>query len=312
MPTQMPVKKIRKEPPAIKVSGDPELFIARIEKSGTKNRKRIIPVCGLVGGTKEAPIPIPGLGLKGFMMQEDGAALEFNFPPASDSAHFSHFVGSSLDYIAEYLKTKELAIVPNKCSHEFSQEDLDKFPQAQIVGCSPDLDAYTREQRTGMNTDMFGRERFAAGHFHISFPNTHDIPSHVVARMLDLHMTLPYLALDKQGNRRKHYGLAGLYRDTKYPDGSTGIEYRTMSNFWIFSNDHRQALCSAIMSIIYDMNQDIDAAAKLFDMTPWADVKRAIDTENLIDAKKLWQDANQYARTVYGRSYLTFQEEAKK
>lgn len=296
--------------PGIRVSGDPELFIAKVEKSGTRNRKHIIPVCGLVGGTKENPIPIPGCGSKGFMMQEDGVALEFNFPPAEDSAHFAHYVDAALQGLSHYLKEKSLDIVPNKCAHEFSVEDLDS-PQASIVGCSPDIDAYTREQRTGMNTGMFGRERFTAGHFHISFPNPHNIPTHIVARFLDLHMTLPYLALDKQGNRRKHYGLAGLYRDTKYPDGSTGIEYRTMSNFWIFNPDYRIFLSQAIISIISDMNRDIDATAKLFDLTPWGDVKRAIDNENIVEAKKLHAEAAQFAGFIYGRKYLSFQEAVK-
>lgn len=306
MPTQQASKRVKKEP-GIRISGDPELFIARIDKAGARNRKKVVPVCGLIGGTKEAPIPIPGTGFKGFMMQEDGVALEINFPAASDSVHFAHYVGLALAGLETVLTPLGLAVVPGKCSHEFTLEELAPYSQAKIVGCSPDTDAYTRLPRSGMNTDMFGLERYAAGHFHISFPNPYDIPPYIVARMIDLHVTLAYLALDKQGNRRKHYGLAGLYRPTKYPDGSTGIEYRTMSNFWVFSQDYRTQLSSAIINLITDMNSDIDAVAKLFDMTPWQDVKHAIDTENIADAQKLWAPASDFVANTFGRRYVAFQ-----
>lgn len=311
MPIGTAIKKPEiKEQQVVRISGDPELFVAQVT-SGTRNRKKVVPICGRVGGTKEAPIPIPGVVSKGFMMQEDGVALEINFPPAADSAHFAHYVALAMSGVEGFLATQELAVVPGKCSHEFTLEELAPYPQAKVVGCSPDTDAYTRLPRNGMNTDMFGLERFTAGHFHISFPNPHDIPPYIVARMIDLHVTLPYLAVDKQGNRRKFYGLAGLYRPTKYPDGSTGIEYRTMSNFWLFDNSHRTYLSAAIINMISDMNSDIDAVAKLFDMTPWADVKRAIDNENVADAQKLWQPASDFVFNTFGRRYTAFQGAAK-
>ena len=52
---------------------DPELFLY------SEDYFKFVPVCGLVGGTKDEPIPI-NLENDGFTLQEDNVALEFTIP----------------------------------------------------------------------------------------------------------------------------------------------------------------------------------------------------------------------------------------
>ena len=54
----------------ISIGSDPEVFISF--------KNKIVPSFDLIKGTKNAPRP---LAKKGFFVQEDNVALEFNIPP---------------------------------------------------------------------------------------------------------------------------------------------------------------------------------------------------------------------------------------
>jgi len=49
--------------------------------------------------------------------------------------------------------------------------------------------------------------------------------------MMDLYLGVPSVLMDKGELRKQLYGKAGAYRMKPY-----GVEYRTLSNFWIFSD----------------------------------------------------------------------------
>ena len=66
------------------VGADPELFLRR--KDGTPQSSE-----GLVGGSKDEPLAIPGLA-DGFAVQEDNVTVEFNIPPAQTSTEFSNSI----------------------------------------------------------------------------------------------------------------------------------------------------------------------------------------------------------------------------
>ena len=50
--------------------------------------------------------------------------------------------------------------------------------------------------------------------------------------MCDILLGLPSVLLDPDERRKQLYGKAGAMRFKKY-----GAEYRTLSNFWLFSDD---------------------------------------------------------------------------
>jgi len=72
--------------------------------------------------------------------------------------------------------------------------------------------------------------RSAGGHIHVET----SLDKAAVIRAMDLFLGVPSLILDSKGGmRRQLYGKAGAYRPKSY-----GVEYRTLSNFWIFKTIH--------------------------------------------------------------------------
>jgi len=95
---------------------------------------------------------------------------------------------------------------------------------AEEIGCDPDYrDGRMREP---ISTPDIGHYRYAGGHIH--FDGHKDLPADIAARVCDVLLGAPLVAMgEKQEGRRTVYGLNGLYRPKSY-----GIEYRTLSNFW--------------------------------------------------------------------------------
>lgn len=70
--------------------------------------------------------------------------------------------------------------------------------------------------------------RSAGGHVHVE--TTKD--QLAVIRAMDLFLGVPSVLMDNGEMRKKLYGKAGAFRGKSY-----GVEYRTLSNFWIFKNE---------------------------------------------------------------------------
>lgn len=70
------------------------------------------------------------------------------------------------------------------------------------------------------------------GHIHIGYDD-HDIETSLeIIKAMDLFLGVPSILLDEDKERRKLYGNAGCFRIKPY-----GVEYRTLSNFWIASEE---------------------------------------------------------------------------
>jgi hypothetical protein len=97
-------------------------------------------------------------------------------------------------------------------------------PLAHVFGCEPDYNAWT-EKENKKPRPPHEHMRSAGGHIHVE---TNKNPFHV-AKMMDLHLGVPSVVMDEGEDRRKMYGGMGSCRVKPY-----GVEYRTLSNFWIF------------------------------------------------------------------------------
>lgn len=208
----------------LKVGTDCELFVAR--------NGEVIPIIGLLGGTKDAPIPV--LGGQGFAVQEDNVLAEFNVPPADNEKEFAENVGKMMGYLNHWAKEKDLNLIV-KASHNFPLEKL-QHPQALTFGCEPDFDVWMRRPnpKPVCPKEMQGL-RTAGGHIHVSFtedgnpeysPQIEDIE--VLVRMMDFYLGAPSYFMDQDRDRTKLYGKPGAFRFKDY-----GFEYRTLSNFWL-------------------------------------------------------------------------------
>jgi hypothetical protein len=129
------------------IGSDPEMFLY------SESLSKYIPVCGLVGGTKEEPLPITD---KGHAIQEDNVAIEFCIPPCKTVDEFVDNINFVKEYIDDtILKPKGLI---SKCvaSAIFDENDL-LSPQAAHFGCTPSYNAWTVETMNVERSNPFLR-----------------------------------------------------------------------------------------------------------------------------------------------------------
>ena len=210
------------------LGADPEFFV----HSG----QRFISAIGLIPGSKYDPEPIPC----GSAIQVDNVACEFNTVPATCAQSFSDNVASPLSYIEDLLKAQNY-MLSREAYTVFDNDQLDN-DEARMAGCEPDFCAYTQEMNTP--PDYGNRnDRSVAGHVHIGV-TLEDGEELALVKALDLFVTIPGLHCESN-QRRQLYGKAGCYRPKEY-----GLEYRTPSNFWIFSDARRHWMFNQVEQAI--------------------------------------------------------------
>jgi len=227
----------------IKVGADPEVGIYNTAKG------IVVPGCGKIPGTKAKPHPVPNskIGLK---IQEDGVSLEYNFDPVP----VKDFYRRALDAAAGVRKMVSALFGPDYDwwigdGHTFDMKQLLPHPQAMCFGCDPDYLAHRRgEMRMPLDANDLGGNRFFAGHIHIGYDRKSClVPDWAIVQGMEAlaYTHLACLGYDDQPNRRKYYGIPGLFRPKSY-----GLEYRTPSNFWVHQPQHVSTLISTAEHII--------------------------------------------------------------
>lgn len=239
------------------LGADPEVFMG---KDG-----QFVSAHDAVPGNKLKPYPVE----KG-AVQVDGMALEFNIDPASSYEQFQQ----NLDVVQQQLKGM---IGDNEfldsCSVHFEEDFLDTVPPENLVlGCEADFNGYTLSETPKPNEKALTRT--AGGHVHIGGFNCNDPfnENHFnhcarLARILDETLGVYSVLWDKDDDRRSMYGQAGCFRPKTY-----GMEYRTLSNSWIFKPH--------LVKFVFDST--VEAIEKMFDKSyePNKLVRDIINTSN--------------------------------
>lgn len=238
---------------------DPEVFMMNMNKE-------LVSVIGKVDGNKWNPLQVASLP-KGFTLQQDNVSLEFGIPPAASREEFVH-----------YIQTVKAAGLEHLKGLSFSRASCAVFPEAEmqtaeahVFGCEPDYNAWTRRKNPSPKPPH-PLMRSAGGHVHIETT----LPKREVVKAMDLYACLVSLFRDPHGvARRQMYGKPGAYRPKPY-----GVEYRSLSNFWIFSKP--------LISWVWD------SSAKALEFvekggTVSVDVKHAIENNDKQAAKRLLQ-----------------------
>lgn len=186
---------------------------------------------GLIGGSKEAPRKTE----HGYV-QEDNVLAEFNVNPAKTE---KEFVQNTLDILGDLrslIQPLDLS-VDIRASGIFEDSQLDHY-LARLAGCDPDYDAWALQENEAPDLEVTGL-RSCGGHLHIAFERAkNDVMSRPhLARILDLVAGVPSIIADTDTERRRLYGKAGAHRMkfTQNGDPYDGVEYRTLSNFWLAS-----------------------------------------------------------------------------
>lgn len=263
------------------IGADPEMMVRSLATG------LLVPICDKVGGTKDQPLPFTnnkGQALEGFKYQEDNVAFEVNIPPCATSRDFTYCIQRVLDLSNNLLAEKGLKLEYNRSAHRFAATDL-LSPKAQTIGCDPDMCAYGGKDDAPIAREPFdikdlGTWRFAGGHIHFGYDMELDVPPHVVVRLIDACVYLPIISKDKQKARRTKYGLAGLYRVKPY-----GVEYRTMSNFWLRDVSVVSQRCFNLMK---DLHNHIELLHDFYRELPCDEVQACINNGGA-GSKTLWR-----------------------
>lgn len=199
----------------MRLGSDPEVFL--VDKKGKPTA-----ICGMIGADKWNPLQVEGMQ-EGFTFQEDNVALEFGIPPASSAEEFISHIKSVQEAFLK--RNKEFQF--SKLSCIIFPKDQLQSPGAKIFGCEPDYNAWTGERNPKPNPRNKAM-RSAGGHVHVET----ELDRRSVVKAMDLCLGVPSVLMDEQSDRKKLYGKAGACREKSY-----GVEYRTLSNFWIFHDD---------------------------------------------------------------------------
>lgn len=239
------------------IGADPEVFV--------QDKGKFISAHNLVEGTKEQPFVV-----NNGAVQVDGLALEFNIDPASDFKTFYGNMESVKNTLSNMIGDKEFL---NKVSVEFDEDFIKNIPEFNLMlGCESDYNGWTGEENIPPDGDNLMRT--AGGHVHIGgffsddpFSKEHFYTCAKMSRILDYTLGVYSILWDKDDKRREMYGQAGCFRPKKY-----GMEYRTMSNKWIFD----KKLCK----FVYD---SVERAITLMfnnDFNPDEEVRKIINTSD--------------------------------
>ena len=245
------------------IGADPEIFVGDAIKARS--------IIDKVGGTKEMPMPLP-LG-KGFAVQEDNVALEFNIPASDSREAFVNNISAAMEFLESMVNSLYDYKFVKSSAISFDAEEL-ADPRSWVFGCEPDFNAWDgKKNPRPAATDP--NLRSAGGHVHVGYKLNKEQKMELI-RFMDLYLGVPSVLMDEGELRKQLYGKAGAYRDKSY-----GVEYRTLSNYWVFDKKliewvHRQtekALDAVLKGLSIKEEQDLilsaindnnkDAAAQL-------------------------------------------------
>jgi len=209
---------------AFSVGTDSEMFCMK------DNEFVAVQNCG-IKGTKKAPQWLSNGG----NVQRDNVAVEFATAPARSKMEFIQSVGSTLQEVIKVLPANvSINIIP---SADFPRGQLN-HEECKQFACDPDRNAWTLKENEKPEGAEDGVLRSAAAHLHVGYVEgskytflRSERGKIMFIRTLDLFPGMVSTVLDSSEAaiaRKKLYGKAGCYRATDY-----GVEYRTMSNFWI-------------------------------------------------------------------------------
>lgn len=223
----------------ITVGSDPEFFI--------KNKKgKLISSIGIIEGTKHDPKKLPLLG-DGFAIQTDNVLGEFNIPYATNSHEAMQNIAIMKAYIAGFLADKDL-LPEYMASGVYTKDQLNSL-EAKMFGCCPDYNVWTEsvnESPEGAKTNL----RSAGVHFHVGYDDQNETASLNIIKALDLFLGVPSVLIDPDTRRRELYGKAGCFRFTPF-----GIEYRSMSGFFISDNNLTEWCFNQVFKAIEYLNE---------------------------------------------------------
>lgn len=220
----------------VTLGADPEIFLR--DKSG-----RLIASEEVITGKEIAADPLADKRA-GYSagIARDGIQVEFH-PQARTCRQEVSLALSAAMQTLERLAAEKGARMDFTSVIEVSEEDFAVIPpHAKELGCGRSFNVWDPTASVGVDGQTY-RIRSAAGHVHLGLQNMQSMAfdpespngrhEHIpqLVKLLDLIVGNTCVLIDRDplaAKRRETYGRAGEYRTTSY-----GMEYRTLSNFWL-------------------------------------------------------------------------------
>lgn len=200
-----------------KIGTDPEFFVK-------KNGFVLTSQEAHIEGNKDSPFKIN----EDVSIQRDNVTAELSISPSSSASEFSSSIVSAIDSVESLYGIQLMSYG----SYKFDPEKLSNIPEAMTFGCSTEFSAYTGRPIRSCGVPEDGL-RSAGGHIHVSYsPKVDEEFNREIVKAMDIFLGVPSVLIDRDNQRRKIYGAAGSYRDKDY-----GLEYRSLSNFWLSSEE---------------------------------------------------------------------------
>ena len=288
------------------IGADPEFFIMSIKGKKIIESNKILPKGGLLLSLDKSRCTI------------DGVQAEINPSPRGCRQGAGEEYKRIFNKLALALSEKKVTMCLKSMIH-FTQEELDELSDdSKKFGCAPSINYYTnKESVITANPDVYGH-RSAGGHIHLGanedsklFLCIREKPK-LIIRLLDLVLGNTCVMLDRDPNqkeRRTVYGRAGEYRLPTH-----GIEYRTLSNFWI-KNYHlmdmvygfaRLGLCIAYNIFEDERNYPKTKSSfrEVLKASNKKDVQKAINNNDFDLAKRNWDEIKHILVSMIPSTYF--------
>lgn len=198
---------------------DPEFFF---EKEGE----------GVIGAEKVIGDKLESGSGANFVL--DGVQIELNPPPFHCRESGANLIAHAFRKLREHLATRQNIKATFTTCINLSKGELDSLSEkAKLLGCAPSLNRADAKAAVTVN-GATSLSRSAGGHIHMGISHSKLAAPGNRERLVDLLDVLlgnTCVLIDRDPNaaeRRKIYGRAGEYRLPAH-----GLEYRTLSNFWL-------------------------------------------------------------------------------
>lgn len=208
------------------IGSDPEVFLKDQEGNTVSS-------IGIIPGSKRNPFNT----LHG-SVQPDNISAEFNSKPSSSREEFINNHKLIMKDLLDIVSPLGLSL--DISASVMAKPKILKGKGALLAGCEPDANVWLK----ALNPPpiLKGGLRAAGGHLHISFDqaDTGGLKAREdFIKCCDLMLGVPSVVLDTDKRRRKLYGKAGStrFKFVANDDPYNGAEYRTLSNFWLRSEE---------------------------------------------------------------------------
>lgn len=253
----------------VRFGADPEMFFTRDGK--------------IVGSEKV--LPKEGLAHR---VTIDGVQGEFNVEPATCRQTFSSNLRYCFALLNQQAMEKDITVSFAQTVKLGEKEMKALSKKSQRFGCAPSNNVHEKDSTISVKDGSKYPYRSAGGHIHLGNAGHDSVYNllknpELLVPLLDILVGNTCVLIDRDaGNveRRKVYGKAGEYRSPEH-----GLEYRTLSNFWLRS----YPLMSFVLGMCrFAVNVGLDEAAttQIMASVDMRAIEKAINTNDFDLAKE--------------------------